>query len=96
MQNFLSLNADRSQLINSICERAMLGAYAKNKKRINPALVRTAAAETLGDASGSEDSRLLLRVLLLSLIVTIGALAMHLSARTPEGSQSTPTSNSRK
>ena len=70
----------------------MLGAYAQNKRRIDPALVRTAAAETLGGENATEDSPLLLRILLLSLIVMIGALALHLSARTPDATQPAPTS----
>ncbi len=36
------------RLINSICDRCMLGAYTQNKKRIDRKMVRTAAEEVLG------------------------------------------------
>jgi general secretion pathway protein A len=36
------------RLINVICDRALLGAYARNQARISPALVRQAASEVLG------------------------------------------------
>ncbi len=37
------------RLINSICERSLLGAYAKEKKSIDRAIVRLAANEVLGN-----------------------------------------------
>ncbi len=40
------------RLINTICDRAMLGAYAKQVDRINWRLVRQAADEVLGKAEG--------------------------------------------
>ena len=36
------------RLINSVCDRCMLGAYTQNKKRIDLKMVRTAAEEVLG------------------------------------------------
>lgn len=36
------------RLINSICDRALLGAYTEDRQRVEPATVRRAAAEVLG------------------------------------------------
>src|SRR5207247_280447 len=36
------------RLINAICDRAMLGAYAKDERRVDAATVRVAAQEVLG------------------------------------------------
>ncbi|MDH3689457.1 MAG: AAA family ATPase [Gammaproteobacteria bacterium] len=36
------------RLINAICDRALLGAYSKNKVTVNAAIVKEAAAEVLG------------------------------------------------
>ncbi|MEM9101962.1 MAG: AAA family ATPase [Pseudomonadota bacterium] len=37
------------RLINSICDRAMLGAYVQNKRAVEPAFIKKAAKEVLGD-----------------------------------------------
>ncbi len=37
------------RLINVICDRALLGAYAQESRRVNPRLIRRAAAEVHGD-----------------------------------------------
>lgn len=36
------------RLINIICDRALLGAYAQNARRVSPAIVRNAAREAVG------------------------------------------------
>lgn len=40
------------RLINSICDRALLGAYARGTRRVGAAIVRRAAAEVLGPGPG--------------------------------------------
>jgi general secretion pathway protein A len=40
------------RLINNICDRALLGAFAKGKRRITAAIVRRAATEVLGPGPG--------------------------------------------
>jgi general secretion pathway protein A len=42
------LSGGMPRLINIICDRALLGAYARDKRRINSAIVRTARRETQG------------------------------------------------
>ena len=39
--------------INLLCDRALLGAYASGQARVTPAIVRRAAAEVFGTASGA-------------------------------------------
>ncbi len=41
------------RLINVICDRALLGAYAQESRRVNPRLVRQAAAEVHGELERS-------------------------------------------
>src|SRR3546814_11680844 len=36
------------RLINIVCDRALLGAYAQNARRISPEIVRKAAIEAVG------------------------------------------------
>ncbi len=43
------------RLINTICDRALLGAYAKGSRKIDPGLVKQAAIEVLG-SKGPADS----------------------------------------
>ena len=40
------------RLINNICDRALLGAYARGKRRVTAAIVRRAATEVLGPGAG--------------------------------------------
>lgn len=40
------------RLINNICDRALLGAYARGKRRVTAGIVRRAATEVLGPGSG--------------------------------------------
>ena len=40
------------RLINNICDRALLGAYASGKRRVTAAIVRRAATEVLGPGPG--------------------------------------------
>ena len=41
------------RLINVICDRALLGAYARESRRINARLIRLAAAEVKGELQRS-------------------------------------------
>ena len=45
------------RLINSICERSLLGAYATNQKTIDAALAHAAAREVLGGPSSQDPTR---------------------------------------
>ena len=45
------------RLINVICDRALLGAYALESRRVTPKLVRRAAAEVAGELESSPGSR---------------------------------------
>jgi general secretion pathway protein A len=40
------------RLINNICDRALLGAFAKGKRRVTAGIVRRAATEVLGPSTG--------------------------------------------
>lgn len=48
MRNVYRLSAGVPRVINIICDRAMLGAYALNKSRIDAGIVRRASRETRG------------------------------------------------
>jgi len=41
------------RLINVLCDRSMLGAYAKNRRQIGPNVIKQAAAEVMGDSTNS-------------------------------------------
>jgi general secretion pathway protein A len=45
------------RLISAICDRALLGAYAQDERRIDAAMVRRAASEVLGRASPARSVR---------------------------------------
>ncbi|HUP90652.1 MAG TPA: AAA family ATPase, partial [Solimonas sp.] len=45
------------RLINIICDRAMLGAYAKGSNKVDPAMVREGAREAVGELPGMFDPR---------------------------------------
>lgn len=59
------------RLINSLCDRALLGAYVQGRMRVNRAIVRKAAAEVFGRSDGQAPSGLVWKgaVLLLALAV---------------------------
>jgi general secretion pathway protein A len=65
------------RLINLLCDRALLGAYGANKAQVNAKLIRTAAAEALGEqylptAKISKlSSNLMLLVVLVSLLIAV-------------------------
>ncbi len=50
MAEIYTRSAGIPRLINAICERSLLGAYATEARNIDAALARTAAREVLGDA----------------------------------------------
>lgn len=58
------------RLLNILADRALLGAYSQNKKRVNGAMVKGAAQEVL--PASKTPSYLLLAVLLASLVLSIG------------------------
>ena len=80
------------RLINSICERCLLGAYATNADTIDAALAHTAAGEVLGSLSppkpastGAASPAQLSRAFAAVLAVTIILGAVTLSQRDREG-----------
>jgi general secretion pathway protein A len=61
------------RVINVVCDRALLGAYARDKRRISAAIVRRASRETQGLASRYRRLRLAtVSGIVLLLILTIG------------------------
>ena len=67
------------RLTNVVCDRALLGAYSQEVRRITPAIVRTAASEVSGEETPSAASRWLLPTLgLLTLaVVAAGGMAIY-------------------
>ncbi|MDJ0710245.1 MAG: AAA family ATPase [Woeseiaceae bacterium] len=61
------------RLINVICDRALLGAYAKESRRINARLIRQAAAEVHGKLAASPWTRRLAVVASVAGVAVIGA-----------------------
>jgi general secretion pathway protein A len=53
------------RIINILCDRALLGAYANNSRIITPAIINAAARETLAPFGGLSSRKLLLFTLLL-------------------------------
>ncbi|MEM5790185.1 MAG: AAA family ATPase [Syntrophobacteraceae bacterium] len=43
------------RLINTICDRALLGAYVREKKRVDPCIITAAAVEVLGKPLSTKD-----------------------------------------
>ncbi len=64
------------RLINTLCDRCLLGAYAEDQRRVDTALVRQAASEVLGKRPKRQSSR---RAWLLA-AATAGAIALALMA----------------
>ena len=60
------------RLVNVICDRALLGAYARESRRVNPRLVRLAAAEVKGELERSPWVR---RTAVAASIIGIGIIA---------------------
>lgn len=63
------------RIINIICDRALLGAFALEKKKVNAGMVKKAAAEVLGqplDSSRNDRSLAFAGLLLLTSLVAIG------------------------
>ena len=63
------------RLINVICDRAMLGAYAVNKQRITRRMVRKAAREVFSRAHWWRRNNVLRRTAGLAVLVTVAATA---------------------
>jgi len=61
------------RVINTICDRALLGAYAKQRDRINRRLVRKAASEVIGPRLLLRPRRLLGWAVALLVLLIIGA-----------------------
>lgn len=57
MASVYALTGGVPRLINVLCDRALLGAYAQNRDRVTASVVRRAAAETLPAARGRRASR---------------------------------------
>ncbi len=65
------------RLINTICDRALLGAYAKKRERINPRWVRKAAFEVMGGRGSIKRRRAIGWAVLLALLCVL-ATGVHL------------------
>jgi general secretion pathway protein A len=77
------------RLTNVICDRALLGAYSQEVRRITPAIVRTAASEVSGEVTRSAASRWLLPAfgLLTLAVVAAGVVAVY-DRESPTSSES--------
>jgi general secretion pathway protein A len=64
------------RLINVICDRALLGAYSEEKRRVSQRLVRRAAAEVTGRPDALGWTRWLLATLGIAAVVVAGAYAL--------------------
>lgn len=60
------------RIINILCDRALLGAYAHNVRVITPSIIDAAARETLAPFLGSRSRKILLLTLLLLSCVAFG------------------------
>ncbi len=65
------------RLINSISERCLLGAYAKNQHVVNESMANTAADEVLGDIPQKQSSQWLGIIAASVLGILIAALTLH-------------------
>jgi general secretion pathway protein A len=63
------------RLINTICDRALLGAFATDCRGVTPRIARKAADEVLGDGKLRLVRRLVTGAIVATLVVTAGALA---------------------
>lgn len=70
------------RVINIICDRALLGAYALDKRRITASIVRTASRETRGVLSWSRRSRLAWTGGILALAAVLIGMAVFLEPDT--------------
>jgi len=76
------------RIINVLCDRALLGAYAQGKERVDRATLEQAAREVFPQASTQR--RGMRRLLLASLAVfVVGALALMMYRRLPEVTMAT-------
>ncbi len=66
------------RLVNILCDRALLGAYSANRPRVNPTIVRRAAAEVLPHAGTTAGSRRARPVWGLGMALAILALSLLL------------------
>jgi len=61
------------RLINIICDRALLGAYAKQRDRVDKGLARKAASEVTGQGRRSGHRRLMIWALVVLVLMLLGA-----------------------
>ncbi|MBW1733838.1 MAG: AAA family ATPase [Deltaproteobacteria bacterium] len=61
------------RLINTICDRALLGAYAGQRDRVNRGLVRKAASEVMGPRSSLRSPRVLRWAVIILILLILGA-----------------------
>jgi len=72
MKKLFRISQGIPRLINLICDRAMLGAYAKNTHRVTPGIMRRAALEVMGkETPRMTDSRWPKRLLWIMVIVLL-------------------------
>ena len=60
------------RLINLVCDRSLLGAYAEDKKRVSVSMVNKAAKEVMGDGKGSRSWQPLALAASLLIAITAG------------------------
>jgi general secretion pathway protein A len=77
------------RVINVICDRALLGAYAQESRRVNPRLIRQAAAEVHGE---SERSPWVRRAAIAAGIIGVAVIAASILSVTQRESQVQPIS----
>ena len=77
------------RVINVICDRALLGAYAQESRRVNPRLIRQAAAEVHGE---SERSPWVRRAAIAAGIIAVAVIAASILSVTQRESQVQPIS----
>lgn len=73
------------RIINILCDRALLGAYANGYRSITPAIVAKAAAETLNTGIGQSTKGWVISALLASSLVAAGFYYFAGSARLESG-----------
>ena len=93
------------RLINAICDRALLGAYAQDRHRVNAATMRRAAREVLGRPAPRPLGRWLWTAAVCAAAIVVAAgillnqgrlglpalrMALHRTARAPDGFRSGP------
>jgi general secretion pathway protein A len=76
MRCIYRLSCGMPRLINILCDRSLLGAYALDKRQVNAAIVRRASRETQGTISLPRSYRFVLRFGVVAILALIAAGAV--------------------